>query len=60
MIEPVYKRVLIKVSGEALACKTQDGKSFGIDSDMLGSVAENIKKIYDKKIIFEVQKETYR
>lgn len=47
MIEPVYKRVLIKVSGEALACKTQDGKSFGIDSDMLGSVAENIKKIYE-------------
>lgn len=47
MSEPVYKRVLIKVSGEALACKTEGGKSFGIDSNMLLNVAENIKQIYD-------------
>lgn len=47
MNKPVYKRVLIKVSGEALACKTESGKSFGIDPDMLSSVAENVKEIYD-------------
>ena len=27
MSEPVYKRVLIKISGEALAAKTETGKS---------------------------------
>ena len=47
MGKPVYKRVLIKVSGEALACKTENGKSFGLDSQMLDKVAENIKLIYD-------------
>lgn len=47
MADPVYKRVLIKVSGEALANKTQDGKSFGLNQQMLETVAENIKKIYD-------------
>lgn len=47
MKKAVYKRVLIKVSGEALACKTESGKSFGIDPNMLAGVAENIKRIYD-------------
>lgn len=47
MNKPVYKRVLIKVSGEALACKTESGKSFGLDPHMLAKVAENMKLIYD-------------
>ncbi|MBE7058831.1 MAG: UMP kinase [Ruminococcaceae bacterium] len=47
MKKAVYKRVLIKVSGEALACKTESGKSFGVDPNMLAGVAENIKRIYD-------------
>ncbi len=47
MSNPVYKRVLIKVSGEALANKTADGKSFGLNPEMLETVAANIKEIYD-------------
>ena len=47
MKKAVYKRVLIKVSGEALACKTESGRSFGIDPNMIAGVAENIKRIYD-------------
>lgn len=47
MSEPVYKRVLIKISGEALAAKTETGKSFGLDPEMLDRVAENLKTISD-------------
>ena len=47
MSEPVYKRVLIKISGEALAAKTETGKSFGLDPEMLDRVAENLKIISD-------------
>ena len=47
MSEPIYKRVLIKVSGEALACKTEKGRSFGLDAEMLDKVAANLKLIYD-------------
>ena len=42
-MEPKYKRVLIKVSGEALAGK----KGFGLDEDTLNSVAKVIKKCVD-------------
>lgn len=40
-MKPIYKRVLIKVSGEALAGE----KHFGLDPEMLASVAKEIKTI---------------
>lgn len=47
MDQPIYKRVLVKISGEALARKTESGISFGLDPDMLDKVASNLKTIYD-------------
>lgn len=48
-MNPVYKRVLIKISGEALAGKQHDGKGdgFGLSTDMLTDVAVHIRKIVD-------------
>lgn len=48
-MKPVYKRVLIKISGEALAGAKHDGKGsgFGLSSEMLADVAKNIKTISD-------------
>ena len=43
MTEPKYKRVVLKISGEALA---GEGR-FGLDDATLGSVAAEIKQIYD-------------
>ena len=43
MSTPRYKRVLLKLSGEALMGKT----SFGIDADVLQYVADEIRSIYD-------------
>ena len=40
MDEPKYKRVLLKISGEALA----GGKHFGLDFQVLGQVADVIKE----------------
>lgn len=37
---PAYKRVLLKISGEALS----GDKGFGFDEEMLKSVAISIKK----------------
>jgi uridylate kinase len=42
MAEPKYKRVVLKISGEALA----GAGRFGLDDATLGSVAEEIKQIY--------------
>ena len=42
-MEPKYKRVLLKISGEALA----GGKSFGLDSETIGAVTDTIKKVVD-------------
>lgn len=42
-MEPRYKRVLIKVSGEALAGPDK----FGISDDMLSGIASQIKEIHD-------------
>lgn len=42
-MEPKYKRVLLKVSGEALAGETK----FGLNEDMLKKVALQIKEIQD-------------
>jgi uridylate kinase len=44
--KPKFKRVLLKLSGEAL----MGNKSFGIDPQMLDSIAGQIKKINEKGI----------
>lgn len=43
MNEPIYKRVLLKISGEALA----GDKGFGIDNDTVANIAKEIKGIVD-------------
>ena len=42
-MKPKYKRILIKLSGEALAGK----QGHGLDEDVISSVVEEIKKIHD-------------
>ncbi|MDD4367058.1 MAG: UMP kinase [Eubacteriales bacterium] len=42
-MEPKYKRVILKISGEALAGE----KKFGISEDMLKKVAEQIREVHD-------------
>lgn len=42
-MEPKYKRIMLKVSGEALAGKG----GFGIDFETVTSIAEKIKECYD-------------
>ena len=43
MAKPAYKRVLLKISGEALA----GGKGSGLDFEMIGSVCDVIKECLD-------------
>lgn len=43
---PVYKRVLIKISGEAL----MGSRSFGIDHDTLAAICTQIKEVKELKI----------
>ena len=40
MAKPVYRRVLLKISGEALA----GGKGSGLDFEMIGSVCDTVKE----------------
>ncbi|MCL2492415.1 MAG: UMP kinase [Clostridiales bacterium] len=42
-MEPKYKKVILKISGEALA----GANHFGLDDAMLGMVAEEVREIYD-------------
>ena len=42
-MKPVYKRVLLKISGEALA----GSDKFGINEEMTRKVAREIKQIHD-------------
>lgn len=42
MSQPVYKRVLLKVSGEALSKK----EGFGIDQDKIAQISDKIKEIH--------------
>lgn len=42
-MKPKYKRVLLKVSGEALAGEQQ----FGIDTSTIRKIAKQIKEVYD-------------
>ncbi|GAQ26225.1 MULTISPECIES: UMP kinase [Tepidanaerobacter] len=46
MQKPIYKRVVLKISGEALA----GNKGFGIDQDTLNSIADQIKEIHDLNV----------
>jgi len=43
---PCYSRILLKISGEALMGKN----SYGIDSDILKTIAEEIKDVHEKGI----------
>lgn len=43
MAKPKYKRVLLKLSGEALAGE----KGFGIDTDTIGKVCDSIKELVE-------------
>ncbi|MGB9859658.1 MAG: UMP kinase, partial [Moorellaceae bacterium] len=43
MRKPKYKRVVLKLSGEALA----GNQGFGIDQDTISSIAEQIKEVRD-------------
>ena len=42
-MKPLYKRVLIKLSGEGL----MGDKAFGMSAEVLGKIAFEIKKVYD-------------
>ncbi len=44
--KPAYKRVVLKLSGEAL----QGKNGYGIDTDVTSSIAEQIKQIYKLKV----------
>ena len=43
MKEPIYKRVLLKISGEALS----GGTGFGINNDVLHDISLGIKELND-------------
>ena len=43
VMEPVYKRILLKLSGEALA----GDKKIGMDFDTINNICKSIKKCYD-------------
>ncbi len=42
-MEPKYKRVVLKISGEALAGE----QKFGINESILGNIAKQVKEVYD-------------
>lgn len=46
MSQPVYKRIVLKLSGEAL----QGKKTHGIDHDVLASISDQIKEIRNLKV----------
>lgn len=45
-MEPKYKRVVLKISGEALAGE----KKTGLDEEMLSTVAQQVKKLCDMRV----------
>ena len=47
MSELKYKRILLKVSGEALGEKTAQGDGFGLDFAKIGEVCKSIKECVD-------------
>jgi len=46
MIEPRYKRIVLKLSGEALSGE----KGFGIDGNTINKIAEEIKKVHEMNV----------
>ncbi|NHN28350.1 UMP kinase [Paenibacillus agricola] len=46
MERPIFKRVILKLSGEALAGQ----QGYGIDSDMISSIAQQIKQVVELKV----------
>lgn len=46
MTSPTYKRVILKLSGEALAGQ----QGYGIDSDMITSIAQQVKEVVDLQV----------
>ncbi len=46
MERPFYKRVILKLSGEALSGQ----QGFGIDSEVITSIAEQVKEVVDLKV----------
>ncbi len=46
MVEPKYKRILLKLSGEALA----GDKKFGFDKDILFNVCKRVKELIDSNV----------
>lgn len=46
MNKPKFKRVILKISGEALAGKV----GYGIDAETVNSIAEQIKEVWQKKV----------
>lgn len=45
-MQPTYKRVVLKLSGEALAGQ----QGYGIDSEMINSIASQVKEVVDLKV----------
>lgn len=45
-MEPKYKRVLLKISGESLAGETK----FGLDTPTVKKVAAEMKDVYDSGV----------
>lgn len=43
MSKPKYKRIMLKISGEALA----GNKGFGLDQPTINAIAQKIKECYD-------------
>jgi len=43
---PQYKRVVLKLSGEALAGE----KGYGIDHDILQNIAQEVKEVHDRNV----------
>ncbi|WP_282941854.1 UMP kinase [Paenibacillus sp. RC67] len=46
MVQPIFKRVILKLSGEALAGQ----QGYGIDSDMISSIAAQVKEVVELNV----------
>jgi len=46
LVQPIFKRVILKLSGEALAGQ----QGYGIDSDMISSIAAQVKEVVDLNV----------
>ncbi|MBI5234502.1 MAG: UMP kinase, partial [Deltaproteobacteria bacterium] len=42
MIKPIYKRIVLKLSGEALMGR----QDYGIDTDVLNAIADEVKDVH--------------